>query len=291
MQLGNIRIDRIVDIEDGVLPRHGFPGLDEDKIREYAAALGPRLVDASALVLRISVHAFLVRTPQRTILVDSCVGAAKTRMLPEWNLRTESPFLAGLDALGVSPEAVDVVMCTHMHADHVGWNTRLVDGAWVPTFPNARYLMAETEFRFMQAETERLGSTFAQGCFADSVLPVVKHGQAEMVATAHRVEAGINTEPVPGHTPGSVLIHIEDDGEHGICIGDLIHHPFQLACPEMPTGFCHEPELAARQRVNLCRRYADTPTVIFPGHFPAPTAGRIVRKDRAFGFVYCAPAV
>jgi glyoxylase-like metal-dependent hydrolase (beta-lactamase superfamily II) len=291
MKLGSIRIDRIVDIEDGALPRRGFPWLDDEGIRKHAAALGPRLVDPVGLTLQISVHAFLVRTPKRTILVDSCIGTAKTRNLPEWNLRTESPFLAGLEELGVPPEAVDVVMCTHMHADHVGWNTRLVNGEWVPTFANARYLMAETEFRFMQSETERLGSGFAQGCFADSVLPVVKHGQAEMVGTAHRVEAGIHTEPVPGHTPGSVLIHIEDAGEHGICIGDLIHHPFQLACPDMPTGFCHDPELAARQRVNFCRRYADTATVILPGHFPAPTAGRIVRKDHAFGFVFCAPAV
>lgn len=288
MKLGGIQIDRIEDIEDGVLPRRGFPSLSEEEMRAHAARLGPRLVDPVDLSLRISIHAFLVRTPRQTILIDACVGADKPRSLPDWNRRTQSPFLARLEALGVKPESIDVVMCTHMHADHVGWNTRLQNGDWIPTFPRARYLMAESEFNYMRSETERLGAGFAQGCFADSVLPVVKHGQAEMIGTSHRIEAGIHTEPVPGHTPGSVLIHIEDDGDHGVCIGDLIHHPFQLSCPEMPTGFCHEPERAARQRVAFCHRYADTRSIIFPGHFPAPTAGRIVRRDHAFDFAYVA---
>jgi glyoxylase-like metal-dependent hydrolase (beta-lactamase superfamily II) len=177
-------------------------------------------------------------------------------------------------------------MCTHLHADHVGWNTRLLNGRWVPTFPNARYIMAETEFRYWQERVAREGPALNHGAFADSVLPVIASGQADLVSMDHRVSAGVQFEPAPGHTPGSVLIHIEDGGCHGVCTGDILHHPLQLDHPEMPSGYCEDPAASARVRVKLCEDYADTRTRILTAHFPDPSSGFIRRDGRRYRFAF-----
>jgi glyoxylase-like metal-dependent hydrolase (beta-lactamase superfamily II) len=287
VRFGTIDVHRVADMEHVQLPpARGFPDLAPDALREHARRLGSQMVDPDTLNLLISFHTYVVRTGGRTILVDTCVGNDKDRpRRAEWH-RRQAGFLDSLRAVGVRPEDVDVVMCTHLHADHVGWNTRLVNGKWVPTFHNARYLMAETEYRYLAEQVRRHGQDVFHGCHADSVLPVVESGQAEMVATDHRVEAGIHTEWAPGHTPGSVLIHIEDGGGHGICTGDLIHHPFQLACPHLPTSYCTDPAQAAARRVALCEQYADTASRVLTAHFPAPSAGRIVRDGGAYAFVF-----
>jgi glyoxylase-like metal-dependent hydrolase (beta-lactamase superfamily II) len=156
----------------------------------------------------------------------------------------------------------------------------------VPTFPNARYVMAETEYRHWRGHYDRLGSGLLHGAFADSVLPVVESGQAEMVSMSHRVEAGVHLEPAPGHTPGTVLIHVEDDAQHGVFTGDILHHPIQLAYPAMDSSYCEDPAQSTRMRVALCERYADTPSRIFTAHFSAPSTGRILREGPAFRFEF-----
>ena len=287
MQFGAIKVDRVVDMENVALPTlRGFPALDREMLAIFARQLGPRFVDPDTLDLLISFHTYVIRQGDRVVLVDTCIGDDKDRpKRADWH-RRQGGFLARLAAIGIQPEDVNVVMCTHLHADHVGWNTRLVNGTWIPTFPNARYLMAEVEYEHLKRQTALLGPGAFHGCHADSVLPVIEHGQAEMVSTSHRVEAGIYTEPVPGHTPGSVLIHLEDGGDHGICTGDLIHHPFQLSCPGMHTSYCHDPELAASQRIAFCEKYADTPTRVLTAHFPDPSAGRIHRHHGSYRFSF-----
>jgi glyoxylase-like metal-dependent hydrolase (beta-lactamase superfamily II) len=287
LQLGKLHVQRVVDMEDVQLPtERGFPDLTPAMLREHARRLGPRMVDPATLNLLLSFHTYVVRTGELTILVDTCIGNDKHRpKRPDWHGR-QGDFLDRLLAAGVRPEDVDVVMCTHLHADHVGWNTRLVDGRWVPTFPNARYIMAAAEYRALLEQVQRDGPGAFHGCHADSVLPVVDSGQAEMVGLEYRVAPGIHTEGVPGHTPGSVLIHLEDDGAHGICTGDLIHHPFQLACPGMHTQYCTDPAQAAARRMAFCERYADTASRVLTAHFPAPSSGRIVRDGAAYNFVF-----
>jgi glyoxylase-like metal-dependent hydrolase (beta-lactamase superfamily II) len=287
MNFGSITIDRVVDMDNVRLPSlRGFPQLTHDVIRQHIDRLGPRFIDPQTLDLLISFHTYVIRVAGKIILVDTCIGNDKDRpKRADWHQR-QDVFLDRLNAVGVRPEDVDVVMCTHLHADHVGWNTRLINGEWVPTFPRARYLMAEVELNHLREQTLLQGPSAFHGCYADSVLPVIRHGQAEMVGLSHRVLSGVYTEAIPGHTPGSVLIHIEDGHDHGVCTGDVIHHPFQLACPAMHTSYCADPVLSAAQRVSLCERYAGSDTRILTAHFPAPSAGRILRDGPAFAFEF-----
>jgi glyoxylase-like metal-dependent hydrolase (beta-lactamase superfamily II) len=280
-----MQIRRVADMEGFRVPAaRGFPDLTREMLSAHATRLGPALIDPATLELILSFHTYVVRTARHLILVDTCIGDGKHRtQRPNWHQR-RTDFLERLAAAGAKPEDVDVVLCTHLHADHVGWNTQRVDGRWVPTFPNARYVMAETEYRHWRDQYDRLGSELLHGSFADSVLPVVERGQAEMVSMSHRVESGVYLEPAVGHTPGTVLIHAEDDGEHGVFCGDIIHHPIQFAYPAMHTSYCEDPAQSARTRVALCERYADTPTRLFTAHFPAPSTGRILRDGRAFRF-------
>lgn len=287
LSFGDIEVQRVVDMDSVRLPtERGFPSLTREALTRHAARLGDRFIDPVTLDLLISFHTYVIRRAGRTILVDTCIGNDKDRpRRADWH-RRQGDFLERLRDVGVAPEDVDVVMCTHLHADHVGWNTRLVNGQWVPTFPNARYLMAEIEYKHLVEKTARLGPGTFHGCLHDSILPVVRHGQAEMVSTVHRVESGIHTEGVPGHTPGSILIHLESGSRHSICTGDLIHHPFQLSVPAMHTSYCEDPAQAAERRVAFCEQYADTSTRILTAHFPSPSAGVIVRSGDAFDFVF-----
>ncbi len=287
LRIGQFQIDRLADLEPVRLPpARGFPLLSRDLLAEHARIMGPRFIDPATLDLMISFHTYVVRSAARVILVDTCIGDHKHRPeRPAWHLR-QSDFLERLAGLGVRPEEVDAVMCSHMHADHVGWNTRLVNGRWVPTFPNARYLMAEVEYRHWRSRYEREGAALNHGSFADSVLPVVESGQAEMVGMSQQIERGIRFEPAAGHTPGTVLIHLEDGSYHGVLAGDIIHHPIQFNFPEMPTRYCEDPALAAGVRVALCERYANTASRLLTAHFPAPSSGRILRDGTKFSFEF-----
>jgi glyoxylase-like metal-dependent hydrolase (beta-lactamase superfamily II) len=290
MKVGNIHVRRVADIEKLAHPAsRGFPRLSKAELEAHAKRLGPHFIDPLTLEIFMSFHTYVVRHGELTMLVDACIGNDKDRPTrPNWH-RRHGNFLDKLAAAGVTPDDVDIVMCTHLHADHTGWNTRLVDGRWVPTFPNARYVMAEVEYRHLLTKAARDGRPAADHhghAYADSVLPVVQSGQADMVSMEHRIAAGIHTEPAPGHTPGGVLLHLEDGGAHAVCIGDLIHHPLQLSDPEMPTGYCEDPEAAARQRAAFCRRYADTETRVLTAHFPSPSAGWIRRDGAAYRFEF-----
>ena len=190
---------------------------------------------------------------------------------------------------GVRPEDVDLVMCTHLHCDHVGWNTRLVDGRWVPTFPNARYLMAREEFEHFD-RLHRAGPDYPvnHGAWEDSVLPVVASGQARIVEMRHQVEGdlgdGVWMEPAPGHTPGHVTVHLRAPSGEAILSGDILHHPISMALPDLSMYADWNPDLGRATRRALLERCADTSTLLLTGHFPAPTAGHVVSAGDAFAF-------
>jgi len=198
-------------------------------------------------------------------------------------LRTR--FLEDLRAAGVAPEAVDVVICTHLHVDHVGWNTRLADGRWVPTFPRARYLFARREWEHWTSEEE----DGTKRILADSVAPVLDAGLAELVEMDHRVSDGIWLEPTPGHTPGHVSVRLHADGADAVITGDLMHHPVQVAEPAWQSAFDTDPAQARATRRAFCARYADRPVDVLGTHFHHPTAGRIVSHRDAWRFVVGEP--
>jgi glyoxylase-like metal-dependent hydrolase (beta-lactamase superfamily II) len=284
-RIGNFSVERIVEFEGPFLaPADFFPDFDPEVVRANPDLAGPRLIDPATGKLVFSFHSFLVKTPHHTILIDSCLGNDKERPTRPQFHRMKSPYLGDLARLGVMPEQIDYVMCTHLHWDHVGWNTRLDNGSWVPTFPKARYVMARREFEHWQGVQQRGEETPHRLAFEDSVLPVVRTGQAVLVDEDYALEDGLWFESAPGHTPGNVVINARSQGERGVFIGDVIHHQLQLAKPEWSTLACSDRELSRRTRTRLTEQYAAEGTLVLPAHFPAPTVGHIVRHGSAYRY-------
>jgi glyoxylase-like metal-dependent hydrolase (beta-lactamase superfamily II) len=229
--------------------------------------------------LKMSIHALVVETPSRRIVVDTCLGNDKeNRRIPTWN-RLQTSFLADLAAAGYSRETIDTVICTHLHVDHVGWNTMLVDGRWVPTFPNARYLMGRVEHAHWTQQDEREDMT---AVLTDSVTPVWNAGLVDLVETDHRICEEISLVPTPGHTPGHVSVRIASGDEESLITGDFMHHPCQIARPEWSSTADSDPALARQTREQTLTRLAGTSTLVIGTHFAGRTAGHVVRDGDAF---------
>ena len=248
--------------------------------------LGSRLIDETTGHLLFSFHTFIVKTGHHTILIDSCLGNDKERPTRPQFHRLRTPYIADLAKAGVKVEDVDYVMCTHLHWDHVGWNTRLENGRWVPTFPNARYIMASREFAHWEGVHRRGEDTPHRLAFEDSVLPVVRTGQSVLVDDDYSLEEGFWFEGAPGHTPGNVVIHARSHDDQAVFMGDVIHHPLQLLKPEWSTLACTDRDLSRKTRTRLIEEHAERGTRLLPAHFPSPTAGRIVRQGSAYSYVF-----
>ncbi len=277
--VGRLRVGAVVETSGPTRPTWLFPSATPEGLERHRAWLAPHFLDAEGRLLQ-SVHTFVVKAPDLTVLVDTCIGNDKDRggRRPFHMLRTG--FLDELRAAGVTPEAVDVVICTHLHVDHVGWNTRLDDGRWVPTFPRARYLFARREWEHWTSEDD----DGTRRIMADSVAPVLEAGLAELVPMDHRVTDEIRLEPTPGHTPGHVSVRLASCGADAIITGDLMHHPVQVAEPAWQTSFDTDAVEARKTRRAFCERYADRPVTVLGTHFHHPTAGRIVSHGDAWRF-------
>ncbi|MGH6738761.1 MAG: MBL fold metallo-hydrolase, partial [Bradyrhizobium sp.] len=238
---------------------------------------------ADSGLLVIAIQSFLIRYNGLTILVDSCSGNDKEhRTRPQFR-RAQWPWLATLRDAGVKPEDVDIVLCSHLHVDHVGWNTRLDNGRWVPTFPNARYLIGRREFEHWKAVGP--GGVARSGDYiTDSVLPVIDAGQADLIGDEHAVASEISVEPAPGHTPGQLMVRLGSGSEQAILSADLMHHPLQIRYPEWSTRFCTDPAQARETRIRFFNEQANSGRLIFPAHFPHPTGGLIERDGKDFSF-------
>jgi glyoxylase-like metal-dependent hydrolase (beta-lactamase superfamily II) len=255
-----------------------LPTSTPDAIARHRGWLEP-FWDASTDDLGSRIGTWVVRTPEHLVLIDTGVGNDKKRENALWNLR-RGTFLDDLGAAGVMPEQVDLVVITHMHVDHVGWNTRLVNGRWVPTFPRARYVFAGEEWSFWKHESARGGDE--SGCIDDSVLPIVAAGQADLVDIAHRIDPWLRFEPSVGHTPGHASVRLATSAGEAVFSGDLMHRVVQVAEPEWSSRFCYDATRAAQTRREFVERHADSGTLILPAHFPRP--GYIVRAGEDFRF-------
>ncbi|QEC46481.1 MBL fold metallo-hydrolase [Baekduia soli] len=291
--LGRLTVQRIPDMERWVVPRSGvFPTLSDEALAEARERYGTAFVDAHGNII-LSVHSWLVRTPRTTILIDTCHGNHKDRRFYPETGNLVTPYLERLRAAGVAPQDVDLVLCTHLHPDHVGWNTQLVDGRWVPTFPRATYLMSETDhttFSALHASAPEGPAADVARSFADSVLPVVQAGQARFVAAGERLEEELDTglwlEGAPGHTAGQVALHLESGGRRAIASGDAIHHVLQLADLDLPALGDADPVTAALTRRRLIEGIADTDTLLLPGHVVAPSFGRVVNEGGRLEYAF-----
>lgn len=235
----------------------------------------------------VSTHAWLVQTSQHTIIVDTAVGNAKSRTMPAFD-HLQEPWLERLAAAGVAPEAVDFVLLTHLHTDHVGWNTRLLDGHWSPTFPNARYILPQAEQDRLLALTQAQGpGTPKTAFYADSVLPVIEAGQASFVAPdGGEPVAGFTFHPTPGHSAGHMSISLISDGEQGFFSGDVMHHPIQVYRPDWSSVFSEAPERGRASREWALNHAANTGTLVFSSHFPGSSAGRVRRTAEGFAWTF-----
>jgi glyoxylase-like metal-dependent hydrolase (beta-lactamase superfamily II) len=265
-----------------------LPAADLAAIEAARSWLEPRFADLAAGELFLAFHTYVVRTPRHTVLIDTCVGNDKQRPRLAAFHQLKTGWLEELRAAGVTPESVDFVLCTHMHADHIGWNTRLADGRWVPTFPNARYVFARTEFERSRSVYEAGAGIddFRATAYVDSVLPVVESGQSLIVESDYALDDHLSLEPAPGHTPGNVVIHLRSQAEHAVFSGDVLHHPIQVTYPEWSAAFCEDPALSAVTRRAFVERYADSPTLVLTAHFSDPTAGRIASDGARWKFMF-----
>jgi glyoxylase-like metal-dependent hydrolase (beta-lactamase superfamily II) len=227
----------------------------------------------------MSINSFVVETPTRRIVVDTCLGNDKqSRRIPAWN-GLQGPFLTDLAAAGYPRCSIDTVLCTHLHVDHVGWNTMLVDGRWVATFPRARYLMGRVEFEHWSPPH---GREDMAAVFADSVRPVYDAGLVDLVETDARLSDEISLIPTVGHTPGHVSVRIFSRGEEALITGDFMHHPCQIAHPEWASTADSDPEQGQRTRERMFEQLSGTPVLVIGTHFAGATAGRIVRDGDSY---------
>ena len=278
LTLGEVRVTRVVEIGRSTFPTASMlPASTPDAIARHHGWLKPFWDDATG-DLGSRIGTWIVRTPEHLVLIDTGVGNDKKRDNALWNLR-QGGFLTDLEAAGGTPEQVDLVVITHMHVDHVGWNTRLVDDRWMPTFPRARYIFVGEEWSFWKHESARGGES---GCIDDSVLPVVAAGQAELVDDTHRIDPWLRLEPSVGHTPGHVSVRLSTRGGEAVFSGDLMHRVVQVAEPAWSSRFCYDGARAARTRRDFVERHADSGTLILPAHFPQP--GYIVRTSEGLRF-------
>jgi glyoxylase-like metal-dependent hydrolase (beta-lactamase superfamily II) len=284
-RIGRFDIAKVADFAGPSFdPAEFFPDYDPEVARANRDIIGPQLLDPASSKLVFSFHSFVVKTGRHTILIDSCIGNDKERPArPQWH-RMKTSYIDDLARLGVSVDEVDYVMCTHLHWDHVGWNTRLADGRWVPTFPKARYVMARREFDHWQGVHDSGADTPHATAFGDSILPVIETGQALLVGDDYALEDGLWFEPYPGHTPGNVVIHARSGGERGVFVGDVLHHPLQCLKPEWSTRACSDPDGSRASRTRLLEEHADSGTLVMPAHFPDPTSGWIRRHRTAYRF-------
>jgi glyoxylase-like metal-dependent hydrolase (beta-lactamase superfamily II) len=276
-KIGDVRVTRVVEIDSIGGTRFILPQATREAVREIPW-LAPHFADEDGR-LKMSIHALVVETPARRIIVDTCIGNDKDREVPAWS-RMQTRFLADLEEAGFAPDSIDTVLCTHLHVDHVGWNTKLMDGRWLPTFPKARYLIGKTEFDYWRDEA----SPGDPRIFADSVKPVWDAGLVDLVDTDHRICEEVSLMPTLGHTPGHVSVRIVSRGEEALITGDFIHHPCQMARPDWSSSFDFDPPMSARTRHDVFGRLAGTPTLVIGTHFAAPTAGRIVCDGDVYRF-------
>jgi glyoxylase-like metal-dependent hydrolase (beta-lactamase superfamily II) len=281
IKVGNVSVSSIIE-RDGPwrAPNIMFPSATPKELIDIMPFVPDFTYDRAKDLLVITYQTFVVRTPRCTALIDTCVGEHQRR--PPQLLFDKKPWLDGFAAHGLKFEDIDYVFCTHLHVDHVGWNTRLQDGRLVPTFPNAKYVFSRREYEHWKQATEPNFAAVHEDC----VEPIVQGGQALLVDDAYRLSDELSLVPTPGHSPGHVCIDLRSGGERALFTGDMMHHCAQALAPDWSSCFCFDSKKSAETRWNFFREHVDTETLVIPTHFPGTTAGHIRRFRSAFEFKF-----
>ena len=283
--LDGATVQRVVEQEGPYFdPLRFFPALTPEQLDANRGWLEPRYIDPASGKMVLCIQSYLVRTRHHNILIDSCVGNHKPRPhRPFWDRMKRAEYEQRLGEAGLGFADVDIVMCTHLHVDHVGWNTRLENGRWVPTFPNARYLFSGIELAYWTERRAAHPEGFAW--IGDSVLPIVEAGLCDTVSSDHVIDDPVQLIPTPGHTIDHFSVRVGRNGRDAIITGDLIHSPLQAVHPDLCMMSDHSAELAAQSRRRILETVCDTPTLFCTAHFPSPSIGRVTRRGDGFGYL------
>ncbi len=284
LAIGDVTITSIVEREGPWRrPEDMFPAYDANTGRRHLADLDPVVFDAASGRMCITYQTFVVRTPRHVILVDTCTGEDKN--YPPPMDFPKQPWLDGFSAQGLRFDDIDYVFCTHLHIDHCGWNTRLVNGRWAPTFPRAKYVFHKREYAAWEEATKR-GLTPPGAVWEMNCRPIVEAGQALLVDDDYALDDTVTLSPTPGHSPCHCCVNIFSRGQRAVVTGDMMHHALQCREPDWSTIFCWDPAEAARSRRRFLAEIADTDAIVLPIHFPAPTAGRVTADGTRFRYTF-----
>jgi glyoxylase-like metal-dependent hydrolase (beta-lactamase superfamily II) len=286
MKVGHVTIERVVELEQPLLdPLQIYHEATQADIDAQLGWLAPRFYDPASRLLVVPIQGFVVQVRGKVLVIDTCGGDCKNRRRPHFHQQRRD-WRGKIAALGIPPEKVDYVLNTHFHVDHVGWNTELADGRWVPAFPNARYLFTREEYDYWRSAAGAKAMERTGDYIVDSVEPIVDAGRADFVPMDHSIFPEVSLIPAAGHTPGFVCVDIRSSGERLVLASDLVHSPLQCAYPEWTTHFCADPHGAVRTRTRFLSEWAKSGTRMMPTHFPSPSAGLVERKNGAFAFRY-----
>jgi glyoxylase-like metal-dependent hydrolase (beta-lactamase superfamily II) len=282
---GSARMTTISDLDPFALPVDLlFPGKNVETLRPQEAELAPHHVDFDSGSILLGVQSHLLQVGGLNVLIDTCIGEHKSRpRRADWHARAATGYLERLARAGLRPEDIDIVLCTHLHADHVGWNTQVIGGRWVPTFPNARYLIGRDEFAHWRAEEEQAPGQHNHGSFVDSVMPVVEDGRAEFVDEGFSLASGLDLMALPGHSRGQLGLCLCQRERRAIFCADAIHTPVQVFHPDWTSRFCSDPELAISTRRALLEQAATRQDLLIPAHL-RHFAAMQVRRDGHGGY-------
>ena len=287
-RVGSFAVTRIEEmLTPGFLPDFLFPDFDRAVLDQHRQLAAARFWHAETGKVMSSMHSWLIRDGKHTILIDTGCGNAKTRALPIFQRfhQLNLPYLERLAAAGVRPEEVTLVICTHLHIDHVGWNTRMKDGKWVPTFPNARYIFGRREFDHWRKPGGGLASLPENGpVIEDSVMPVIEAGLAEFADEDTRLLEGLELEAAPGHTAGQFMVKLTSGRDAAVFPGDSLHQPMQVYRPEWNSRFCEDAATARATRKRVLDYCVDRRALLMPAHFGAPHCGFVRRSGGGYGF-------
>jgi len=284
IEIGSATIHRIVEQEGPFFDAmQFFPTITRELLDENRGWLQPRFLDARDQLM-LCIQSYVVRTAHHTIMIDTCVGNHKPRPTRSfWNMMNSDRYEKNLAASGLGVNDIDFVMCTHLHTDHVGWNTRLENGRWVPTFPKARYVFADRELSYW-TERQKDDPT-ACPWVTDSVLPIVAANRVDIVKSAHAFNDLVTLIPTPGHTIDHYSVQVGKPGADAVITGDMIHSPLQARYPELGMMSDYDAGQAAKSRRQLFGRFCDTSTLMCTAHFPSPSTARVVRWQDAFDLI------
>lgn len=283
--VGNARITRVGETSFALPPEALFPAWEEDEGAALAEELGAESLDLPGRRVPMQTHLWVVEAAGLTLVVDTGIGNGKTRPFSKLFDRLDTPLLARFRAAGFAPEAVDYVLLTHLHVDHVGWNTHWQAGRWAPVFPNATHVFSQAEadfFHTAEGEARRM-------VYEDSVRPIVEAGLARTVpAAGEEILDGIRFLPTPGHSIGHMAIAMAFQGRTALFSGDTMHNPLQVFRPEWNSLFCRDPEQAQASRRRLLEYAAAENATLFPAHFPETSAGRVSHHGAGYRWAYAA---